>query len=158
MNWTRLGRATALAFGMFATVAAYATTDYLYSGAYGGSAGVDLNSYNVSTITSITVDGDAYGYDPGSPVNAYAEANFSGGSFSYSASQFNPTIDTASAWAYMTATNITLDGSGDWIAEQVTGTNGTYYNVNLGSGWVEMSSFGSANGYSSASGTAYVVY
>ncbi|MBX3738237.1 MAG: hypothetical protein KF715_16200 [Candidatus Didemnitutus sp.] len=143
---------------MLGAIVAHATTDYLYSGAYGGSGGVDLNSYNVSTITSITVDGDAYGYDPGAPVNAYAEVNFSGGSFGYFASQFNPTSDTASAWAYMTATNITLNGSGDWIAAEVTGTNGTYYNVNLGSGWVEMSSFGSANGYSSASGSAYVEY
>lgn len=157
MNWNGMRRATALAFAIVG-IAASAATDYLYSGASGGSAGVDLNSYNVSTITSITIDGDAYGYDPGSPVNAYAEVNFLAGSFGYSASQFNPASDTASAWAYMIATNITRDASGNWIAEQVTGTNGTYYNVNLGSGWVEMSSFGSANGYSSSSGSAYIVY
>jgi len=122
-----------------------------------GDQFIDLNSYSVTTITSIYVQGGADAASPEEYETVSASAGAALG-FAYS-SDSNSGLANASAHATVFAINITKDGFGHWIAESVTTNDGTYYDVDLGTGEIELAASGSANGpYSGASAYASITY
>jgi hypothetical protein len=126
-----------------------------------GSATIDLNNYGTA-IVSISVWADAYGYEPDyhPPMNGgyhidprvAAEAYVQLGGFG----EYN--IANEYTYAGVVASGITKNQNGDWIASQVTTYSGTQYNVNLGSGLIDLAAYASANGYASCSVSAGIEY
>jgi hypothetical protein len=129
---------------------ARATTETVLFGyandGYSDSTTINLEDYSVTTISNITVTSTAYAAGAGSDDIVYAWGDAAigpyGGVHSVSAQStggvyINPTI---------VASDITKNGSGHWIAAQLWTPDWVEYNVDLGTGSIELLADGNAIG------------
>jgi hypothetical protein len=109
---------------------------------------VDLNSFEVSTIDVIGVEA----YAQGGPRNSDANADING-----VVSAFSDSSSHVDAVVY--ANDLTQNEDGDWIAASTYSTESGYsYDVDFGSGELELDSYADADVGGSASTDAYVGY
>lgn len=149
---------------------AYAATDTIFidGGPYNSASGfetLNLNSYGTS-IQSIYVYSEAYSYEPGwnPPMNGDQNGTQQPDpmvqSTVYVAIGTHSVYLTVNVFAYTSieAINITKNQSGNWIAAQINGPNWTLYNVNLGSGALDIHAWANANGYANCHVYADITY
>lgn len=140
---------------------AHAVTDQLfYEQGYSGaeqSETIDLNSYSVNTITSISIHADA-----SAASQSGDDIEFAAASVALSPGGACDDDDSGRGNAYvgvtLVASNITKNGSGHWIAATVVTNDGTFYDVDLGTGSVDLSAGASGTGYANTWVYADITY
>lgn len=150
-------------FGLMSPLA-HATTDQIFSASdssVGESGTIDLNSYSVSTISNIYLSAEGSGASESPDDWVYAAASIS--LDPADASGFDDYDDqwglgNAYVAFYTVVTNITKNEEGHWIAESVATPDGTYYNVDLGTGIIYVAGGAAGTGYGGGSTSCTVVY
>ncbi|MDI1249520.1 MAG: hypothetical protein PSV13_11705 [Lacunisphaera sp.] len=156
------GACIILAMTALSPAANATTTTIFYDGPYSayGSATIDLNNYSSTTITNLYLyveSGAASQSD--STIFCYLTASIDATTGSiYYYDDFSSGQYGVSQQVTVSATNITKNGSGHWIAAELTTPDGTTYNVDLGTGSLDILGAGSGSEYGTGSAYCSITY